>query len=52
MIMRIVVIIKLLSRVQVFGYPMEGNPAGSSIQGISQTRTLELVAISSSKGSS
>ena len=35
-----------------FCYPMDCNPPGSSVHGISQARTLECVAISSSRGSS
>ena len=35
-----------------FCYPMDCNPPGSLVHGISQARTLECVAISSSRGSS
>ena len=42
----------LFSRVRLFCDPMDCSPPGSSVHGISQTRILEWVAISSSKGSS
>ena len=32
--------------------PVDGNPPGSSVRGILQARTLEMAAISSSRGSS
>ena len=41
-----------LSRVQLFVTPMDCSPPGSSVHGILQARILELVAISSSRGSS
>ena len=37
---------------QLFCSPMGCSPPGSSVHGISQTRTLEQVVISASKGSS
>ena len=43
---------QLLSHVQLFATPMNYSPPGSSVHGIFQTRTLEWVAISSSRGSS
>ena len=41
-----------LSHVQLFCYPMDCSLPGSSVHGILQARTLEWVAISSSRGSS
>ena len=46
------VAVQLLSRVQLFCDPTDCSPPGSSVQGISQARILEWVAISSSRGSS
>ena len=43
---------QLLSHVQLFATPMNYSPPGSSVHEIFQTRTLEWVAISSSRGSS
>ena len=43
---------QLPSHVRLFCDPMDCSPPGSSVQGISQARTLEWVAISSSRGSS
>ena len=43
---------QLLSRIQLFGSPMDCSPPGSSIHGISQKRILEWVAIPFYKGSS
>ena len=40
-----------LSHVQLFGNPMDYSPPGLSVHGISQTRILEWVDISSSRGS-
>ena len=42
----------LFSRVQLFCDPMDCNPPGSTVHGISQARLLEWVAISFSRGSS
>ena len=42
----------VLSRVQLFCYPMDGSPPGCPVHGISQARILEWVAVSSSRGSS
>ena len=41
-----------LSRVQLICDPMDYRPPGSSVHGISQSRILELVVISFSRGSS
>ena len=41
----------VLSRVQLFRYPMDGSPPGCPVHGTSQARILEWVAISSSRGS-
>ena len=49
---RVVVVIELLSRIQLFCDPMHFSPPGSSVHGISQTSILEWVAISFSRGSS
>ena len=43
---------KSLSRIQLFGNPMDYSPPGSSVHGISQVRILGWVAISSSRASS
>ena len=43
---------ELLSQVQLFREPMECRPPGASVHGISQARTLEWVANSSSRGPS
>ena len=48
----VVVLVYLLSRVQLFVTPVGYSPPGSSVQGISQARTLVRVAISFSRGSS
>ena len=45
-------VVYLLSRAQLFCYPMDCSLSGSSVHGISQARILEWVAISSSQGSS
>ena len=45
-------VVESLSGVQFFCDPMDGNPPGSMVHGISQARILELVAISSFRGSS
>ena len=42
----------VLGHVQLFCSPTDSSPPGSSAHGISQTRLLEWVAISSSRGSS
>ena len=47
-----IVVVWLLSRVQILCDPMDCSPAGSSIHGIPQERTLKRVAISFSRGSS
>ena len=39
------VVVQLLSRVRLFCDPMDCNPSGSSVHGISQARILEWVAI-------
>ena len=44
--------VRVLGRVQLFCSPMDCSPPGSSAHGISQTRLLEWVAISSSRWSS
>ena len=44
--------VQLLSRVCLFCDPMDYNPSGSSVHGISQAGILGWVAISSSRGSS
>ena len=41
-----------LSCVWLFETPMDYSPSGSSVHGISQARTLQSIAISSSRGSS
>ena len=43
---------RVLSHVRLFVTPMDCNPPGSTVHGISQTRRLEWGAISSSRGSS
>ena len=43
---------KLLSRVRLFGNPMDCSPPGSSVHGILQPRMLEQVAYPFSRGSS
>ena len=50
--MAVKVKVKLLSRVRLFGDPMDSSPLGCSVHGISQARILEWVAISFSKRSS
>ena len=45
-------VVRLLSRVQLFCDPMDCSLSGSSVHGISQTRILEWVAISFTRGSS
>ena len=45
-------VVQLLSDVQHFCNPMDYNPPGSSVHGISQARILEWVAIFFSRGSS
>ena len=47
-----VLIVKLLESCSTLCNPMECSPPGSSVHGILQARMLELVAISSSRGSS
>ena len=44
--------VQSVSRVQLFGEPMDCSPLSSSINGVSQAKVLEWVAISSSRGSS
>ena len=51
-IIKFVAAILSRSRVWLFCDPMDFSPPGSSVRGISQTRILEWVAISFSKGSS
>ena len=48
----VVVVVQSLSHVQLFYNPMNCSPPCSSARGISQTRILEWVAISFSRGSS
>ena len=46
------VVVQLLNHIRLFCDSMDCSPAGSAVRGISQARTLEQVAISSSRGSS
>ena len=45
------VVVQLLKWVHSFGDPMDYNPPGSSVLGISQASILEWVAVSFSRGS-
>ena len=48
----LLLVVQSLSHVWLFCYPMDCNPPGSSVHGISQARILEWVAISFSRVSS
>ena len=48
----VVVVIYSLSHVQLFCYPVDCTPPGSSVHGISQVRILEWAAVSFSRESS
>ena len=49
---RRVIVVQSLSCVELFLDPMDCNPSGSSVHGISQARILEWVAVSFSRRSS
>ena len=48
----VTVVVELLGHFQLFCDPVDCSPPGSSVHGISQARTLEWAAISSSRGPS
>ena len=52
MYISLVFVVQLLSHVQFFCHPMDCSLSGSSVHGVLQARTLGLVAISFSRGSS